>query len=184
MSKIKQRFGSPVVGTISKPEVDLTGISLDGATYERVEENTNEEEKLAKFLLDYEKKMNPTASKDYSNQDLGKNNYNLYNKLFKVINIPVYENFVPMFDVVNNIFSKYKDSSYSEITLNRADLYFAGDKRQLKTFQRLVTLLSLLADPSSRQKNKRLISPSAVFNRDVTAFTEISINNIKKYYDL
>ena len=89
-----------------------------------------------------------------------------------------------MFDIVNFFFIKYKHSSYDEIMLNRADLYFAGDKRQLKTYQRLITIICILSNPSTRAKNKLKIFPRTVFNRDVTVFTEESISNLSKYYDL
>lgn len=142
------------------------------------------ESKLASGLYHYEIIMNPKISKDYSTVELGKHNYTLFNLLIKVINTKQYELFVPMFDIVNFFFIKYKHSSYDEIMLNRADLYFAGDKRQLKTYQRLITIICILSSPSTRAKNKLKIFPRTVFNRDVTVFTEESISNLSKYYDL
>ena len=142
------------------------------------------ESKLASGLYHYEIIMNPKISKDYSTVELGKHNYTLFNLLIKVINTKQYELFVPMFDIVNFFFIKYKHSSYDEIMLNRADLYFAGDKRQLKTYQRLITIICILSNPSTRAKNKLKIFPRTVFNRDVTVFTEESISNLSKYYDL
>ena len=142
------------------------------------------ESKLASGLYHYEIIMNPKISKDYSTMELGKHNYTLFNLLIKVINTKQYELFVPMFDIVNFFFIKYKHSSYDEIMLNRADLYFAGDKRQLKTYQRLITIICILSNPSTRAKNKLKIFPRTVFNRDVTVFTEESISNLSKYYDL
>ena len=142
------------------------------------------ESKLASGLYHYEIIMNPKISKDYSTVELGKHNYTLFNLLIKFINTKQYELFVPMFDIVNFFFIKYKHSSYDEIMLNRADLYFAGDKRQLKTYQRLITIICILSNPSTRAKNKLKIFPRTVFNRDVTVFTEESISNLSKYYDL
>ena len=196
------------------PQVDLTNLSMEGLSKDNsvyqnnlvvipvdkvqqvkdileidVEDKENRlnslgtpESKLASGLYHYEIIMNPKISKDYSTVELGKHNYTLFNLLIKVTK--QYELFVPMFDIVNFFFIKYKHSSYDEIMLNRADLYFAGDKRQLKTYQRLITIICILSNPSTRAKNKLKIFPRTVFNRDVTVFTEESISNLSKYYDL
>lgn len=140
--------------------------------------------KLALALMDYETKMNSKNSHTLTQDNIGINNYNLFNRLNKVINIKDYTEFVKHFDIVNFMFNKFKDDAYSEFALNRSDLYFTGDKKQLRTFQHLITLVCILCDPLSRVENKRKISTQAVLNRDVTSFTETAVNNIKQYYDL
>ena len=178
------------VNTVKKDPVEeirniiksCTGITSN--TKEKLEKIEGEEGKLALSLYQYEISMNRNKSKDLANNVLGSNNYNLYNKLIQVINAKEYENFVPLFDIVNFFFTYFKDSSFSEFALNRADLYFAGDRKQLRTYQRLITLICILCVPSTRVKNKHFLSTQAVFDRNVTVFTEQAISNIRKYYGI
>lgn len=193
-----------------KPQIDLSKLNLTGGTVKgaiqnddsnivdvikdiinsnvdvinRLNKLDNSYSKLAISLLDYEKRMNRENSQTLEQADIGSSNYNLYNRLMKVLKISSYPDFVQHFDIVNFIFNKFKDSAYSEFAINRADLYFTGDQKQLKTFQHVITLICILCDPIKRNANKRVISTKAALDMKVISLTEVEVNNIKHYYDL
>lgn len=198
----------------SKPVIDMSRLSLDGGAVnnniqgqhtgpetnfldvvkniinsgvnviEKLTSLNNNYGKLAASLMEYEIKMNTDNSAKLDQNEIGSNNYNLYNRLVKVINIKDYPEFVKQFDIVNFVFNKYKDSAYSEFSINRADLHFTGDKVQLKTFQHIITLICILCDPVKRVENKRIISTNAALNRNVIQLTETAYNNIVQYYNI
>jgi hypothetical protein len=109
-------------------------------------------------------------------------NYTLYNLLINIVNEKKYDVFKNKFDIVNLIFKELSSKGFYQPSLLRfLDKWIWGVK-SLTTYSNLVTLICMLCDKSTRNKNKNKISLDKALDKKTTSFTDQAIENIKKYY--
>ena len=139
--------------------------------------------RFVQVMLEYREKMNKESTV-IDNAQGAANNYNLFNRLMRIIKEKDFDTFVTYFDVVNMIFFLYKDDAYSEFKLHRFDMDWKWGSKELKTYQYLVTLICVMCDRVNRSSNLNKISLNKVLDLDKTVFTEDMASNIRRYYNL
>lgn len=142
----------------------------------------SEATRFAAVMMDYQNAMGKEAVLVSETQGASLN-YNLYTRLVKVCKTEEYNDFKVLFDVVNFIFELYKDDAYSEFLLHRFSNKWTWGEKQLKTYQNLITLICVLCNRGNRKQALKTISLTKAFDQDRTVFTEVMINNIRKYYE-
>lgn len=136
---------------------------------------------FVKNLLTYqnEMSMNSVLPSEQSGAD---KNRSLFFKLMNVLDEEDFSIFKIKFDIVNLVFLTYKNDSFDEFKLHRFDLKWTGGQKQLKTYQRLVTVISSLCDKTKRAEQLKSISLSKMVDADNTTFSETNRRNILSYY--
>lgn len=109
---------------------------------------------LAKVLLNYEEKM---SNENISEKEGSVLNMQLCKTLISVLQTEDSNDFKDMFRLINLTFNNFKNSAYNEIKLHRfIDNW--DDVRLLASYQILVGTITLLCDPTTRERNKKRIS--------------------------
>jgi hypothetical protein len=137
---------------------------------------------LANNLKSYQNKMGKSAA-ILKGVDGAANNYNLYVILINVANSAIYTEFKLKFDIVNLCFLAYSDDAYSEFKLFRYSIEWKYGKDKYITYRSLAMLIAMLCDKAKRQDALKKIVLSKVLTLDGTKFTEVSIQNVKRYYE-
>lgn len=106
----------------------------------------------------------------------------LFFKLLQILDVEDYATFKIKFDVVNLVFLTYKEDAFNEFKLHRFDLKWTGGIKELKTYQKLVTVISALCDKSKRAEQLKTISLSKMVDANTTVFSETHRRNLLQYY--
>ena len=178
----------PKVELTDDAEVNaVTKILNDGklSNVEKVEAICNSGTKyagLAGLLKGYQEKMGASAPTP-KGADGAATNYNLYVQLLAVANTPIYTEFKLKFDIVNLCFLAYANDAFSEFKLFRFSLDWKFGKDKYLTYRSLAILICMLCDKTTRQEALKKIVLSKALTLDGTKFTEVSIQNVKRYYE-
>jgi len=164
-----------------KEESEESSVSEDDSSKEEVQPSANEIEELIDSMDD---SIKPTLKRIYkgytsnkSDRELVGLNVELFTLLTNVIN-KEFKDFKPLFDEINELFVKGKKSIFNEITLSQADYLWSHTKATSKTYHTLITLISALADPNTREKNLKTIKIP-----ELPSLTEVGNENLIKYYE-
>lgn len=109
-------------------------------------------------------------------------NYKLLNSLLNIFNTQDFWTFKVLYDVVLVFFRVYKDSYFDVVELHKDDMYWKWGEKKLKTFQRLVSIITAIVDDSSTTASS--IDIASVMDSDVTIVSDFMITNFKRYYDV
>lgn len=110
------------------------------------------------------------------------NNRSLFVQLMKIIDEIDYTVFKVKFDIVNLVFLVFSDDAYNEFKLHRYDLKWSGTSKNLKTYQKLVTVISTLCDKTTRKEQLQRVSLSKMIDPESTTFTDVARSNILRFY--
>lgn len=160
---------------LTSPDMDLT---------KKIDTLAKSDGELVKFvnvMVEYNDKMK-IETKNIDPNEGANQNYRLYTRLMKICRTNQYEEFKILFDVVNYIFYLYREEGYKDVYLHRFDINWTWGSKKLKTYQNLVTMLSVLCDRATRKNYINSISLNKVLDLDKTEFTEVAVNNIRRYY--
>lgn len=136
-------------------------------------------------MTDYELAMNPDAPTPTDDKGAGRN-YNLYIQIKDTASQEDYDRFKVEFDIVNMVYTQYKDGAFDEFQLFRFDRAWTSKwgEKSLTTFQNLNTVICALCDISTRQNNLATIDLDKALDPTKIELSDIAINNIKKYYTI
>lgn len=135
---------------------------------------------LANKLLSYNDKMSGTDAIKASSG--AANNYDLYNVIKQVVSESNVEVFRNKFTIINLAFLAFKDEGFNEVKLHRFDYEWKWGKESLDTYQHLVTMITILADRSTREVEVGKGILDRALNKDVVSLNDVAIQNIIKYY--
>ena len=135
---------------------------------------------LANKLLSYNDKMSGTDAIKASSG--AANNYDLYNVIKQVVSESNVEVFRNKFTIINLAFLAFKDEGFNEVKLHRFDYEWKWGKESLDTYQYLVTMITILADRSTREVEVGKGILDRALNKDVVSLSDVAIQNIIKYY--
>ncbi len=135
---------------------------------------------LANKLLSYNDKMFGTDAIKASSG--AANNYDLYNVIKQVVSESNVEVFRNKFTIINLAFLAFKDEGFNEVKLHRFDYEWKWGKESLDTYQYLVTMITILADRSTREVEVGKGILDRALNKDVVSLSDVAIQNIIKYY--
>ena len=110
------------------------------------------------------------------------NNYDLYNVIKQVVSESNVEVFRNKFTIINLAFLAFKDEGFNEVKLHRFDYEWKWGKESLDTYQYLVTMITILADRSTREVEVGKGILDRALNKDVVSLSDVAIQNIIKYY--
>lgn len=180
------KVSTPKVAKGSDADIVTSIIESSGTAVEKFEkicESNTVYSALAKNLKSYQEKMGNKAPVP-TNIDGAGYNYNLYVWLLAVINTELYSEFKIKFDIINLCFQAYANDAYSEFKLFRFSLDWKFGKDKYNTYQKLAILICILCDKTKRKEELKKISPNKALTLDGTKFTELAIQNVKRYYEL
>lgn len=138
---------------------------------------------FVKNLLLYQEQMSKEVTAP-SDDNGSNNNRSLFVTLRRILDEVDYNLFKVQFDIVNLVFLVYSDDAYSEFRLHRYDMKWSGTYKQLKTYQKLVTVIATLCDKTTRAEKLRSISLSKMIDAQTTTFTDTNRSSILRYYSI
>ena len=172
----------PAAGDISSITTILENGSLSNE--KKIEAIVNSGVEAVSFVknpMSYQNELSINAVGVTDVQGASKNRI-LFYKLLQVLDTEDYTTFKIKFDVVNLVFLTYNDDAFNEFRLHRFDLKWTGGTTELKTYQKLVTVISALCDKSKRAEQLKTISLSKMVDANTTVFSETNRRNLLQYY--
>lgn len=135
---------------------------------------------LVNKLLSYNNKMFGTMA--IKPKDGAAANYDLFNLIKQVVSDNDFNTFKIKFNIINLMFLGYDKEAFSEQKLHRFDYEWKWGKESLTTYQHLITMISMLANKSTREQHISKGILNRALNKDVIGLSETAIQNIIKYY--
>lgn len=132
-------------------------------------------------LESYRETMSPKTVEVKASVGAAKN-FDLLATIKSVTNEGDYQVFKAKFDLVNAYFKEYSKDAYSEWLLHRFDVNWVWGKEALTAYQFLVTTITMLCDKVTRADELKKINLDSVLNKEATKLSDVSIENIQKYY--
>jgi hypothetical protein len=105
-------------------------------------------------------------------------NYDLYNLIISVAKQDDYNKFKILFDVINKAFLLGRNGVFSPIQLSRFDYMWRWGIKSKSNYEKLVELISIMANPGERRKVKINIAAG------VEGLPDKAKENIVKYYNM
>ena len=105
-------------------------------------------------------------------------NYDLYNALVGVANTDDYGKFSLLFKVVNKVFLLGKDDAFNPIKLSRFDYLWRWGTSSKQNYERLVELVTTLANPA----NRKLVGKTVSVEKAVEGLPPVAKQNITRFY--
>lgn len=136
---------------------------------------------LAVRLLEYNRKMGPNAPIP-SDKDGAKNNYDLYIAIKNILSTEDETLHRIGMDIINLVFKEYSTEAFNEISLSRFDDSWTKSPTSLKSYQNIVTIISMLADKSTRKDALVNIDINKIRNDKVMDFSAKEVDRIINYY--
>lgn len=148
-----------------------------------IDKRTDSFGQITSQFISYEAVMGKDAPLVDPKRGVGRN-YSIYVQIVATAELEDYELFRKEFDVINNLFLAYADSSLSDDRALRFSEIWpsVGTSKELNTYNQLVLLISTLADNTKRKDNLTKIDINKALSKETTVLTDTAVNNIKKYY--
>lgn len=105
-------------------------------------------------------------------------NYDLYTAIIQVAKNPDYNQFQLQFKVINKAFLLGKDDVFNPIMLSRFDYLWRWGLDSKQNYERLVELISILANP----KNKNMLDKTISLDAALNGLPEVARENINRFY--
>lgn len=167
---------APVVDSVKDAAAD-NGSDFDQLISSLKLKGTSEEKSLIHTIEMYIESMKP--GKPVRSVEGAQSQYTLWMALFNVIHNAPSSQFKSLWNIVLGFFVKHEKGALGECYYNRFSEMWKYDTNQLTAFQRLLNLISLTANPATREVGLRQV------NLDVTlskGFSEDGRNRLIAFY--
>lgn len=139
---------------------------------------------LAAKLIDYRDQMHTSKGLLETKSGAGKNNQ-LYKAIMGILGNKDERFFRVGFALINIVFKTYNESneSYNKYNLTRYDLGWDNQK-DLATYNKLVTVIPMLADASTREEEKVKLDFDKLRDKAKTNFTDVIVDRMVSFYNV
>lgn len=164
----------PVVNTIKPTPATVTDqVKVDNSdlgTVQRMvdKEGSKAQKSLVANLERYMEKMKPGMP--VNNDEGARNQYQLWRTIQSVIENSSPEEFNKLWYIVLVYFKNFRTGALGERYVFRFSEYWIQSEEDLATFQRILNLIILTADPSTREKNLKQVSLPRTLEKGLTDF--------------